>query len=375
MTSLYLHIPFCSSKCFYCSFSSFPGMQEIHDRYVSALLTQIGGSSSERGERVLQTLFVGGGTPTVLRPEKLVEIIQACRNHYTFSEQAEISIEANPGTVDRASLEMLRECGVNRLSIGVQSFNDDDLQVLGRMHCAEKSRQSLEDAREAGFDNISLDLMYGLPGQGFESWRANLEQAVKLRPQHLSLYQLSIEEGTGFYDQYRAGRLELPDDEEILGMEQFTREYLSSHGIQQYEISNYARPGYECRHNIGYWENEEFVGCGAGAAGFTGGRRYKLITDPLRYCLAMERGENVVEGDEILDTEASFRETVVMGLRLLRGVDKKRLFERFGLTLDGQYGSILTELVGRGLLEENRDFLRLSARGRRFANQVMAELV
>ena len=350
-------------------------MQEIHDRYVSALLTQIGGSSSERGERVLQTLFVGGGTPTVLRPEKLVEIIQACRNHYTFSEQAEISIEANPGTVDRASLEMLRECGVNRLSIGVQSFNDDDLQVLGRMHCAEKSRQSLEDAREAGFDNISLDLMYGLPGQGFESWRANLEQAVKLRPQHLSLYQLSIEEGTGFYDQYRAGRLELPDDEEILGMEQFTREYLSSHGIQQYEISNYARPGYECRHNIGYWENEEFVGCGAGAAGFTGGRRYKLITDPLRYCLAMERGENVVEGDEILDTEASFRETVVMGLRLLRGVDKKRLFERFGLTLDGQYGSILTELVGRGLLEENRDFLRLSARGRRFANQVMAELV
>ncbi len=350
-------------------------MQEIHDRYVSALLAQIGGSGGDLGERILHTLFVGGGTPTVLRTEKLVEIIEACRKHYTFSEQAEISIEANPGTVDRTSLEMLRECGVNRLSIGVQSFNDDDLRVLGRGHCADKSRQSLEDAREAGFDNISLDLMYGLPAQGSESWRATLEQAVKLRPQHLSLYQLSIEEGTGFYDQYRASRLELPDDEEILGMEQFTREYLASHGIKQYEISNYARPGYECRHNIGYWENEEFVGCGAGAAGFEGGRRYKLISDPLRYCLAMERGGDVVEGDEILDMEASFRETVVMGLRLLRGVDKKRLFERFGMTLAGQYGSILTALVGRGLLEESRDFLRLSARGRRFANQVMAELV
>jgi oxygen-independent coproporphyrinogen-3 oxidase len=270
---------------------------------------------------------------------------------------------------------MLRECGVNRLSIGVQSFNDHELQVLGRTHCADKSIQSLEDAHEAGFDNISLDLMYGLPGQALESWRANLEQAVKLQPHHLSLYQLSIEEGTGFHDQYRAGRMVLPDDEEILGMEQFTREYLGSHGIEQYEISNYARPGYECRHNIGYWENEEFVGCGAGAAGFCSGRRYKVITDPLRYCLAVECGGNVVEEDEILDTEASFRETVVMGLRLLRGVDKKRLFERFGVRLDDQYGMVLNELVGIGLLEENNDYLRLTARGRRYANQVMAELV
>ena len=375
MTRLYLHIPFCSSKCFYCSFSSFPDMQEIHDRYVAALLTQIGSSARQRSDSGLETLFIGGGTPTVLRTEKLVEIIQTCREHFSFSAQAEISIEANPGTIDRASLAMLRDCGVNRLSIGVQSFNDDDLQVLGRRHCAEKSIQSLEDARDAGFDNVSLDLMYGLPGQGFASWRANLQQAVKLRPQHLSLYQLSIEEGTGFSAQYRAGRLELPDDEEIIGMEQFTREYLGSHGIKHYEISNYARPGYECRHNIGYWENEEFVGYGAGAAGFVGGRRYKLITDPLRYCLAMESGGDAVEEDERLDTEASFRETVVMGLRLLRGVDKKRLFKRFGLRLDSQYGSILTELAGKGLLEENRDFLRLSARGRRFANQVMAELV
>ncbi len=350
-------------------------MQEIHDRYVSALVTQISSSGGERSQSVLDTLFVGGGTPTALRTEKLVEIIQACRENYTFSGQAEISIEANPGTVDRTSLGMLRDCGINRLSMGVQSFNDADLQLLGRTHCADKSIQSVEDAHQAGFDNISLDLMYGLPGQGFESWRANLEQAVKLQPQHLSLYQLSIEEGTEFHDRYRAGRLALPDDEEIIAMEQFTREYLGSRGIKQYEISNYSRPGYQCRHNIGYWRNEEFVGCGAGAAGFTNGRRYKVITDPLRYCLAMECGGDVVEEDELLDTEASFRETVVMGLRLLRGVDKRRLFERFGLTLDGQYGSILTELVGRGLLEEDRDSLRLTARGRRFANQVMAELV
>ncbi len=350
-------------------------MDGHHNRYVQSLLTQIRTSYPEKRKKVLETLFIGGGTPTVLRAGKLVEIIETCREVYGFSDDAEISIEANPGTIDRAKLSALHDAGVNRLSVGVQSFNNQDLQVLGRAHRSDKSVQAVDDAHEAGFTNISLDLMYGLPGQNVESWEKNLEQAVALHPQHLSLYQLTIEEDTAFYTRYLNDSLGLPDDEAILAMEQVTREYLGAHGIEQYEISNYARAGYECRHNIGYWRNEEFVGCGAGAAGFCNGKRYKVITDPLLYCSAVESGEDVIEESEVLSTEASFRETVVMGLRLIKGIDKRRLSDRYHLTLDDQYGSELTDLVRKGLLEETEDYLRLTVQGRRYANQVMAELV
>lgn len=375
MSSLYIHIPFCLSKCFYCSFSSFPQMGEHHDRYVQSLLTQIRTSYPEKHKEALETLFIGGGTPTVLRTGKLVEIIETCREVYGFADDAEISIEANPGTIDRAKLSALQDAGINRLSVGVQSFNNQDLEVLGRAHRSDKSIQAVCDAREAGFDNMSLDLMYGLPGQSVESWQENLEQVVALHPQHLSLYQLTIEEDTDFYNRYLNDSLGLPDDEAIIAMEQVTREYLGAHGIEQYEISNYARAGYECRHNLGYWRNEEFVGCGAGAAGFCNGKRYKVINDPLLYCSAVESGEDVIEESEVLSTEASFRETVVMGLRLIKGIDKRRLSGRYYLTLDDQYGSELTDLVRKGLLEESEDYLRLTVQGRRFANQVMAELV
>lgn len=375
MISLYIHIPFCLSKCFYCSFSSFPQMDDHHDRYVQSLLTQIRTSYPEKHKKALETLFIGGGTPTVLRAGKLVEIIETCREVYGFSDDAEISIEANPGTIDRAKLRALHDAGVNRLSVGVQSFNNHDLGVMGRAHRSDKSIQAVYDAREAGFTNISLDLMYGIPGQSVESWKENLEQAAALQTQHLSLYQLTIEEDTDFYARYLTDSLGLPDDEAIIAMEQVTREYLGAHGIEQYEISNYARAGYECRHNIGYWHNEEFVGCGAGAAGFCNGKRYKVITDPLLYCSAVESGEDVIEESEVLSTEASFRETVVMGLRLIKGVAKRRLSDRYHLTLDDQYGSELTDLVRKGLLEETEDYLRLTVQGRRFANQVMAELV
>lgn len=350
-------------------------MGEHHDRYVQSLLTQIRTSYPEKHKEALETLFIGGGTPTVLRTGKLVEIIETCREVYGFADDAEISIEANPGTIDRAKLSALQDAGINRLSVGVQSFNNQDLEVLGRAHRSDKSIQAVCDAREAGFDNISLDLMYGLPGQSVESWQENLEQVVALHPQHLSLYQLTIEEDTDFYNRYLNDSLGLPDDEAIIAMEQVTREYLGAHGIEQYEISNYARAGYECRHNLGYWRNEEFVGCGAGAAGFCNGKRYKVINDPLLYCSAVESGEDVIEESEVLSTEASFRETVVMGLRLIKGIDKRRLSGRYYLTLDDQYGSELTDLVRKGLLEESEDYLRLTVQGRRFANQVMAELV
>ncbi len=243
-------------------------MSEHHSRYVQALKTHIRTSCHEAGRKSLETLFIGGGTPTVLKAEKLAEIIEVCRETYGFSNDIEISIEANPGTIDVPQLKILLDAGVNRLSIGVQSFSDKDLQGLGRAHRSDSAIQAAEYGREAGFRNISLDLMYGLPGQSTDSWQKNLEQAVALGPHHLSLYQLTIEEDTDFYERSRRDSLGLPDDGTIIAMEQATGKYLSAHGIEHYEISNYARPGYECRHNIGYWLNEEFVGCGAGAAGF-----------------------------------------------------------------------------------------------------------
>ena len=350
-------------------------MSEHHPRYVQALKTHIRKSCPEVGRKSLETLFIGGGTPTVLKAEKLAEIIGVCRQTYGFSNDIEISIEANPGTIDIPKLKILRDAGVNRLSIGVQSFSDKDLQGLGRAHRSDSTLLAAEYAREAGFSNISLDLMYGLPGQGTDSWQKNLEQAVALGPHHLSLYQLTIEENTDFYNRYATDSLGLPDDGTIIAMEQATRKYLSAHGIEHYEISNYARPGYECRHNIGYWLNEEFIGCGAGAAGFFNGRRYKVIADPLGYCSAIENGEDFIEESEVLSPEASFRETVVMGLRLVKGVDRRRLYDRYQLTVEELYGSKVTELVDKGLLEENEDYLKLTDQGRCFANQVMAELV
>ena len=199
--SLYIHIPFCLSKCFYCSFSSFPGMADHHDRYVQALKTQIERFDAGTKTAVLDTLFIGGGTPSVLGADRLAEILEACEHRFGFSEKVEISIEVNPGTIDLMQLNVLREAGATRISIGVQSFNDQDLLMLGRAHRADKGIQAVYDAHEAGFSNISLDLMYGLPGQSVDSWQRNLEQAVALKPHHLSLYQLTIEEGTDFYDQ------------------------------------------------------------------------------------------------------------------------------------------------------------------------------
>ena len=375
VSSLYIHIPFCLSKCFYCSFSSFTGMAEYHDRYVKALNCHIRSSRTGLQTEPLRTLFIGGGTPTILEAEKLVEIIETCRNTYRFSDDIEISVEANPGTIDPVKLRIIRDGGVNRLSIGIQSFDDKELQRLGRVHRSETAVQAVYDAREAGFKNISLDLMYGVPGQSTASWQKNLEQAVALEPHHLSLYQLTIEEDSDFYHHPQSNGLGLPEDDMIIEMEQFTNSYLSSHGIRQYEISNYARPGYECRHNIGYWLNEPFIGCGAGAAGFLDGERYKVITDPFDYCMAMEDGEDGIEERESLSHDASFRETVVMGLRLIEGVDKGRLYDRYQLKLDDQYGSVLAELLDKKLLEEADAYVRLTDQGRRFANQVMAELV
>ena len=350
-------------------------MEDHYQRYVQALIQQLKNANPEREKEPLKTLFLGGGTPTVLGGAYLSEILTACGEVYGFCSGAEITVETNPGTIDEASLKTLRASGVNRISIGVQSFNDDDLLLLGRTHRKDKSIAALFEAAEAGFTNISLDLMYGLPGQSLESWQQNLTQAVALRPHHISAYQLTIEEQTPFYEQRQAGDLSVPEDETIVEMDRLTKSFLRTHGYNQYEISNYARTGYECQHNLRYWHNETFIGRGAGAVGYSNGVRYKILSDPLDYCLAVENEEELIEEQERLDPEASYRETVVMGLRLVKGVDTDQLLKRYGLTLEAIYDTKISQLIEAGLLAQSKTHLRLTPRGLRFANQVMAALV
>ena len=375
MNSLYLHIPFCLSKCLYCSFSSYPGLDNLHQSYCSALGRDIRQSYWEQHGRPLNTLFIGGGTPTVLNPKQLIDISKTCREVYGFRSDAEISIEANPGTVNLDDLQSLRQAGFNRLSLGMQSGHDDELLALGRHHNAAQSISAFKDARRAGFSNISLDLMYGLPDQTPGLWQQSLEQALALQPEHLSLYQLSLEEGTDFNRRFQQGLLLLPDDKETLEMDEITVELCSRNGFRQYEISNFSRPGFECRHNIVYWHNDEYLACGAGAVSYLNTRRSRRHSDPALYTKQVEQGKSVLEESEQLELKASFRETVVMGLRLFEGVAEKRLLNRFGLSYLDVYGNNLSKLREDGLLELTSSVLALTEKGRRFANLVMAELV
>jgi oxygen-independent coproporphyrinogen III oxidase len=375
MAHLYIHIPFCLSKCSYCSFVSFPGMDYLFGRYIKALGEEMRMLTSEYEPRLLETIFLGGGTPSLLSVEDISSLLQFCQDRFKIDQRAEISMEMNPKTVDFIKAISLKECGINRVSIGVQSFIDTELQRLERIHNAQEAWDGVETVRNAGISNINIDLISGIPGQSVASWRWNLQSAIALHPEHLSLYQLSIEEKTGFSTQFAGGNLVLPDEDEIAGMDEVTADLCRSAGFGQYEISNYAQPGFECRHNINYWFNEEYFGVGAGAVRCLAGERIKNIEDPLIYCEKIERGESVVKESESLDREASFRESVVMGLRMVKGVSSDRLLTRYGIDLQLYYGETLQKLLESSLLEFDKPYLRLTAKGRALANRVMAELV
>lgn len=375
VNSLYIHIPFCKSKCAYCSFSSYSGLDHLHGRYVSALLEEIQLCGKQRAASGLETLFIGGGTPTVLAVERIEQILQTCAEIYGFKPEAEISMEVNPGTVALADLKSLYSVGVNRLSLGVQSFRDSELVVLGRHHTARTSLEAFGQARQAGFTNISVDLMYGLPGQSLSGWRKGLKEALSLEPEHLSIYQLSIDPGTAFFERLQCGELDLPTEDSIVGMDDTTYELCTSYGYERYEISNFCRPGFACRHNIVYWQNDPYLGCGAGAVSYINGTRARRVSDPGDYCERITHGHTVVEESERLAPQDAFKETVVMGLRLIDGVSEHCLSKRFGLSLNDVYGDTLHGLLAGGWLEMRGLNLCLTEPGLRFANMVMAELV
>ena len=375
MVALYLHVPFCHKKCHYCSFSSKAVARELFAPYVAALREELAQLAAQGASGNLKSLFVGGGTPSIFPSAMLADLISYCLHLFSPTLEAEISVEANPGTVDESYLKALLIAGVNRLSLGVQSFNDQELLVLGRIHNSKEARDAVQSAKNAGFSNINLDLMYGLPGQTVQSWRDSLQQAISLGPQHLSLYQLTIEEGTPFHQAVATAQIVLPDEDDIILMDEVTAGLCGDANLQQYEISNFAHPGKECVHNINYWENGEYLACGASAVSCTGGFREKRIDDPSEYITRIKNGASVVVESESLSQDASFRESVVMGLRMTEGVSRTRIKFRYKKDIDEYYGNILEKLLHLQLVELTESHLRLTAKGRTLANLVMAELV
>ena len=376
---LYLHIPFCVKKCNYCDFLSAPAEEETRAAYVDALLEEIRGFEDPEDYEVV-TVFFGGGTPSILPGQEIFRIMEALREKFSFRKGAEITLEANPGTVDKEKLSCYKKAGINRLSFGLQSADAEELKKLGRIHTWEKFLESFQLAREAGFSNINVDLMSALPGQTKESWEKTLRQVLALQPEHISAYSLIIEEGTPFYQLYEkdverrdAGEEPelLPSEEEERAMYEATGRILKEQGYLHYEISNYAKPGRECRHNLGYWQRRDYLGFGLGAATLLNPVRYKNTEDLEAYL----GGDFSKKEFFVLTKDNQIEETMFLGLRVLEGVSKEKFREQFSCELRVVYRKELEKLEQEGLLEEEGDFVRLTSRGIDLSNPVLAEFL
>jgi oxygen-independent coproporphyrinogen-3 oxidase len=381
--SLYVHIPFCRAKCAYCDFNSYPDLDHLFEKYVRALQREMRWVNWGRSLKV-NTLYLGGGTPTVLPLAFLGEVLDACREHFIIAEETEITVEANPGTVDGSYLAGLLEMGVNRLSLGVQSFHDDELRLLGRIHTAAQAVEAYRLAKQlcpelvegVGFGNVNLDLIYGLPWQTLSSWQATLWQAIHLQPEHLSLYCLTVEEDTPLGQRIARGELPVPDPDLAAGMYTLAEETLDGAGYVHYEISNWAQPGHECRHNLSYWRNQSYLGLGAGAHSYFEKKRWHNVLSPEEYITRLEANlqgpfpPSVKEVEDI-DEALEMVETIILGLRLVQeGVRLADFRERFGRELMDVYGREIEEMGQAGLLEVDGDRVRLTARGRLLGNEV-----
>lgn len=368
---LYIHIPFCASKCPYCDFVSVPYDGKLAGEYIDALIAELKMRAGEL-DGPLEGLYIGGGTPTVLPVGMLKGLIGRINEMCGIDEGTEVTVEANPGTVDLDKLGDLRRSGVNRLSIGVQSFDDGVLGSLGRAHTAAEAAAAFGAAREAGFENISIDLIYGVPGQGIQQWDETLKKASGLGAEHISAYELTPEEGTPLHVSIKKGDTRMPDDELVADMYELAVEELGAGGYGHYEISNYARAGFECRHNLNYWRRGTYVGAGAAAHSFDGRSRSGNISDVHGYIKSVRAGDMLpLSHSHELTRDEALKETLMLGLRTALGLDVQGVKEAFGLDIEGASRG----LVEGGLMEHQQGRLRLTGRGFGLANSVTVELM
>ena len=373
---LYIHIPFCVRKCAYCDFLSFPATERAHEAYVAKLIEEIYGQSAGFQDYCVTSIFLGGGTPSILSADLMRDLFEALYQCFDIAVDAEISIEANPGTLTMEKLHMYRTCGINRISIGLQSADDEELKALGRIHCYDDFLKSFQRARQAGFTNINVDLMAALPGQTVQSWKNTLRKVMMLKPEHISAYSLIIEEGTPFYDRYHADQSAFPDEEMDREMYHLTKEIMAAQGFERYEISNYSKPGYECRHNIGYWTGVDYLGLGLGASSYTHGFRYHNVTDMDEYLsLDLSEGGAAARDIQKMSEKEQIEEFMFLGLRMMKGVSGSEFFERFGLNLWSIYGEEFDRLAAQGLLEVRKPEVRLTELGIDVSNMVLSEFL
>lgn len=388
--SIYIHIPFCARKCLYCDFLSFPMGEKQQRNYVERLLEEIRSEAPGYSAYEVDTVFIGGGTPSVLKPEWICEILAAVKEYFSVLPDAEISMEVNPGTAGEKALQAYHEAGINRLSIGLQSAQQRELQLLGRIHSYQDFLTCFQSAKNAGFTNMNVDLMLGLPGQKTEDILDTVQKIVLLHPQHISVYSLIVEEGTVFEKVFGEKRedvskqypflygIKLPEDEEERRMYYEVRFLLQEHGFHQYEISNYAREGYECRHNKGYWTDHDYVGFGLGAASKVQHIRWKNTEDMKRYLrqkgqnFTEEEPQNIIQDRQVLSEKDRMEEFMFLGLRLTEGISAGCFQKRFGRSIEEVYGSWLRKMLQEKLLCREEDRIYLSNKGMDLANYVMS---
>lgn len=404
---LYLHIPFCERKCAYCDFLSAPADLPVRISYIKKLQEEIVYCGAQYGEYQVSSIFFGGGTPTILEGYQLAAILETVKEHFNITTDAEITVECNPGTLTAGKAEKLVQAGFNRLSMGLQSADDRELQLLGRIHNFAQFLESYDLARKAGFRNINVDLMSALPGQTLKSWQDTLQKVTALRPEHISAYSLIIEEGTPFYERFAEDerireegghpRL-LPEEDVERQMYELTETFLHTKGYERYEISNYAKPGYECRHNCGYWIRKDYLGLGLGASSLVEHQRFQN-TSKLKTYLEQEyspqcegQHERIAETIqlqeetglsqtghhihiEILDKKSEMEEFMFLGLRLMAGISRQQFEKKFQVTLNSVYGEVLRKLKGEQLIEEVAGYVRLTEHGIDVSNYVLAEFL
>ena len=371
---LYVHIPFCSSRCSYCDFATGIYQSALADRYVDAVIHEIG-NSFYAGQRV-NTVYFGGGTPSLLSSTQLDRILSALHESFVIDQAAEITLEINPGSVNAQRLREFRHLGINRASFGAQTFDDAELAKLGRSHTAADTLRTFADLRNAGFENVSFDLIAGLPGQTLERWQQNVAQALQMRPEHLSFYLLEVHSGTPLAEHIRRGIQPVPDDDLAGVMYQSMLDQAIAVGYEHYEISNLCLPGFHSRHNVKYWTAEAYYGFGCSAHSYDGQtRRWSNQRDVLKYAEMVENGDSPVIDEQQLSHDDVRAEALFLGMRLMRGVDVRRYRESFGVDLHDEHGEDLDRFCKAGLLEFDGDLIRLTRTGALLSNEVFAAFV
>ena len=358
-TSAYVHIPFCTQICYYCDFSKVFIKNQPVDSYLEHLIEEYNSYDIKK----LRTLYIGGGTPTALSAPQLAFLLEKLTDKLDLSYLEELTIEANPGDLDQEKIAVLKDSPVNRVSLGVQTFNDRMLKQIGRSHSEKDIYENIANLKKAGFDNISIDLIYALPKQTMEDVKTNVAKAIALDIPHMSLYSLILENHTVFMNRMRRGKLPLPKEDLEAEMFEYIIAELEKAGFEHYEISNFSKPGFESRHNLMYWDNAEYYGIGAGASGYVDGVRYKNHGPIRHYLQAVEAGNARVQ-EEVLTLKEKMEEEMFLGLRKKSGVSKKRFAEKFGLSFEDQYGAVVSELTEQGLLVlPDKDIVRMTKQG------------